>query len=181
MHGIFRSLFSTPYGNGVVHATQFGIIKVDLPDISHATASFQTNVPEFESSCLTKHASELLQRYFIGEQIEFNDIPVDLSCITPFRSKALQVIRGVPYGVVRSYGQIASNCGSPRAARAVGGAMASNPVPVIIPCHRIVASNGRLTGFSAPGGETAKMMLLKMEGVEFKGLLAIQKYLVMNR
>ena len=172
----FISIFSTPFGNGVVHASDQGVFKVDLPDMSQAAETLHKPAAGFRSSGLTEYASELLYRYCNGEDIESEDITVDLSSIPPFRCKALQVIRGIPYGDVRSYGQIAAECGSPRAARGVGGAMASNPVPVIIPCHRIVAGNGRLTGFSAPGGETAKMMLLKMEGVEFKGLLAIQKY-----
>ena len=72
-------------------------------------------------------------------------------------------------------------CGSPHAARAVGGALASNPVPIIIPCHRVVASDGRLTGFSAPGGESTKKALLQMEGVEFKGVLAIRHHAVIHR
>lgn len=175
MSGEFRSIFSTPFGSGVVFASEQGILKVVLPDVSKVGAAFPNNVHEFRPSCLTDYASELLQRYFNGEHIEFEDIPLDLTCIPPFRCIVLQVTRGIPYGDVRSYGQIAAECGSPRAARAVGGAMASNPVPVIIPCHRVVSRNGRLTGFSAPGGETAKMMMLKMEGVEFKGVLAIQK------
>jgi methylated-DNA-[protein]-cysteine S-methyltransferase len=176
----FRSLFSTSFGIGVVHASEFGILKVDLPDMSQSASTFQKTDSEANSSRLTEYASALLQRYFAGEIIEFKDIPVDLTSTPPFRFKALYAIRGIPYGTVRSYGQIAAECGSPCAARAVGGAMASNPVPVIIPCHRIVSNNGRLTGFSAPGGETAKMKLLKMEGIEFKGLLVIQKQLVMN-
>jgi methylated-DNA-[protein]-cysteine S-methyltransferase len=175
MTGEFKSLFSTPYGVGAVHASEFGVLMVLLPDLSQVGAAFQKTAPEFGVSSLTEYASGLLERYFNGEHIGFEDIPVDLHGIPPFRSKALQIIRGIPYGDIRSYGQIAAECGSPGAARAVGGAMASNPVPVIIPCHRVVSINGRLTGFSAPGGETAKMMLLKMEGVEFKGLLAVQK------
>ena len=177
----FRSFFSTPFGVGAVYASEQGIIKVDLPEWSQVATAFQEKSPEVESSRLSEHASALLQRYFTGERIEFKDIPVDLNGVPPFRCKALRVIREIQYGDVRSYGQIAMECGSPHAARAVGGAMASNPVPVIIPCHRIVGRDGRLTGFSAPGGETVKMMLLKMEGVEFKGLLVMQKQLVMNR
>lgn len=171
----FRSLFSTPLGVGVVHASKIGIIKVELPDISRIEAVCMENDQEFNSSRQTDYASDLIQRYFRGEVVDFNDIAVDLTGIPPFRCKALRAIRGIPYGEIRSYGEVATDCGSPGAARAVGGAMASNPVPIIIPCHRIVGCNGRLTGFSAPGGETVKMMLLRMEGVEFKGLLAVQK------
>ncbi|MBI5483396.1 MAG: methylated-DNA--[protein]-cysteine S-methyltransferase [Deltaproteobacteria bacterium] len=166
----FSSIFSTPFGCGVVQASERGIISVELPDMTKKTASTGLDTGH-KSSLLTENASSLLNRYFNGEVVEFNDIEVDLSGSPPFRDKALRAIRAIPYGEVRSYGQIAAECGSPRAARAVGGAMASNPVPVIIPCHRIVGSNGCLTGFSAPGGEEVKMLLLKMEGVEFKGLL----------
>ncbi|MEI6209153.1 MAG: methylated-DNA--[protein]-cysteine S-methyltransferase [Desulfuromonadales bacterium] len=174
-------MFSTSFGVGVVRASEQGITRVGLPDLGQTGVICQKAAPEYSSSSLTAYASELLQRYFAGERIEFTDIPVDLSGVTAFRRNALNIIRGIPYGAIRSYGQIAVECGSPHAARAVGGAMASNPVPVIIPCHRIVGRNGCLTGFSAPGGESVKMMLLKMEGVEFTGLLAIQKKLVMNR
>ena len=177
----FRSFFSTPFGVGAVYASEHGISKVNLPELSQLVTAFQANSPGIKSSRLTEYTSDLLHRYFAGERIEFKDIPVDLDGVPAFRCKALRVIRDIPYGDVRSYGQIAKECGSPHAARAVGGAMASNRVPVIIPCHRIVGGNGRLTGFSSPGGETVKMMLLKMEGVEFKGLLVIQKQLVMNR
>lgn len=166
----FGSIFSTPFGCGVVQASELGIVRVELPDMTNTSACSYLDTG-YQSSLVTENASALLHRYFKGEVVEFNDIEVDLSESPPFWDKALRAIRAIPYGEVRSYGQIAAECGSPRAARAVGGAMASNPVPVIIPCHRIVGRNGCLTGFSAPGGETVKMLLLKMEGVEFKGLL----------
>jgi len=177
----FRSFFSTSLGLGAVHASDRGVFRIDLPDIDKAETTAEKSAPGPDSSPLTEYVSALLNRYFSGERIEFGDITVDLSALPPFRCKALQVIRRIPYGAIRSYRQIAAECGSPRAARAVGGAMASNPIPIIIPCHRIIGSNGLLTGFSAPGGETLKMMLLQMEGVEFKGLLVMQKQLVMNR
>lgn len=178
----FRSCFYTSFGTGVVHASGHGITRVELPDISRKnTAVLRINVQKSISSRVTDNASELLQRYFAGEPVAFGDLPVDLSGIPAFRYKILNAIRSIPYGSVRSYGQIAEACGFPRAARAIGGVMASNPVPVIIPCHRVIGSSGRLTGFSAPGGEISKMMLLKMEGIEFKGLLVMQKQLVMNR
>lgn len=170
----FKSLFITSFGSGAVLTTDHGVVKLDLPDMSQS-ASIINSDDECRSSLISEYAAEQLCRYFRGEIIDFKDIPVDLSGMTIFRRKALDIIRSIPYGSVRSYGQIAAECGSPRSARAVGGAMASNPVPVIIPCHRIVGMNGCLTGFSAPGGETVKRMLLELEGVEFKGLRAIQK------
>ncbi len=177
----FRSIFTTSFGTGVVHASEYGVFKVDLPDISQVVISKELSETDFKSSNLTESAATLLQRYFTGEAVDFMDLPVDLSGISPFRCKALRTIRSIPYGAVCTYGEVAIECASPRAARAVGGAMASNPVPIIIPCHRVIGSSGRLTGFSAPGGEELKFKLLKMEGIEFKGLLAIKKSLVMNR
>lgn len=170
---MYSSCFMTGYGLGIVHATERGVVKVDIPDLSgHKIPEHQT-LPESEPSDITFHAGQLLQRYFQGEQVDFGAIPLVLDASTRFQCKVLSVVRNIPYGEICSYGQVAELCGSPGAARAVGGAMASNPVPIIIPCHRVVAANGRLTGFSAPGGENTKMALLKMEGVKFNGLLAV--------
>lgn len=174
----YISRYVTPFGAGAVYASESGVTRVDLPDMLKYYAAPAASV---EASSLTEHASQLLSRYFAGEPIEFGDIPVDYTGITHFRLKALQTIRGVMYGEIRSYGQIAALCGSPGAARAVGAAMASNSVPIIVPCHRIVGGDGRLTGFSAPGGIDMKRVLLEMEGVEFKRLRAVQKQVVMNK
>lgn len=175
------SIFLTRYGPGIVYATDQGVVKVEIPDLSRDETAHHEVLPEFEPSEITVHAAHMLQRYFKGERIDFGDIPVVLGGLTPFCHKVLNVIRNLAYGEICSYGQVALECGSPRAARAVGGALASNPIPVIIPCHRVVASDGRLTGFSAPGGENTKRVLLKMEGVEFKGLQVVTNQLVMHR
>lgn len=174
----FRSFFSTQFGVGAVYASESAVSKVELPDMRKNSTPSDTSA---EPSSLTECAADLVCRYFAGEPIEFADIPVDLAGLSLFRLKALYAIRSVNYGEIRSYGEIAILCGSPHAARAVGGAMAANPVPIIIPCHRIVGGGGGLTGFSAPGGIDMKRWLLEMEGVEFKRLLAIQKQLVINK
>jgi len=123
----------------------------------------------------------MLQRYFRGERVDFGDIPVVLDGLSPFRREVLNVIRNIPYGEICTYGRVARECGSPSAARAAGGALASNPIPIIIPCHRVVASDGRLTGYTAPGGVRTKRELLKMEGVEFDGVLVVTNQVVMHR
>ncbi len=178
---MYSSQFITRYGTGIVYATDQGVVKVEIPDLSRREAVHQNMLPESNSSGITDQAAQMLQRYFQGEQVDFGDIPVVLEGMTPFRQKVLSVIRNLTYGKICSYGQLARECNSPHAARAVGGALASNPMPVIIPCHRVVASDGCLTGFSAPGGERTKSALLKMEGIEFKGLLVVTKQLVMHR
>ena len=163
----YVSLFETCLGVGVVEAGNGGVCRVHLPvgDDDSYRREFR-DVPQSE---LTQKAAEMLKLYFKGERQTFNDIPVDLSAVTPFRRHILGLIRAIPYGHVRTYGQVAGLAGAPGAARAIGGAMAANPIPVIIPCHRVVAGDGRLTGYTAPGGIACKEYLLRLEHVEFIG------------
>ena len=177
---MYSSYFSTRYGTGVVHATDQGVVRVDIPDMSRVDAAQHDVPPASNSSEITIRAAHMLQKYFEGERVDFADTPVLLEGLAPFRQKVLTATQNLTYGDICSYGQLAAECGSPHAARAVGGALAANPMPIIIPCHRIVASSGRLTGFSAPGGEVTKMALLTMEGIKFKGLRVVTKQQVMN-
>jgi len=177
----YRSFFLTNHGIGVVIASDQGITGVELPDVSRSDTGSQQEQHAFKPSEMSTHTALLLQKYFQGERTDFNDIPVDIPALPLFRQKVLNMIRKLAFGEICSYRQVAELCCSPRAARAVGGALASNPIPVIIPCHRVVATNGRLTGFSAPGGVNAKKVLLRLEGIEFKGLLVVTNQLVMNR
>ncbi|WP_319506375.1 methylated-DNA--[protein]-cysteine S-methyltransferase [uncultured Methanolobus sp.] len=104
-------------------------------------------------------------RYFAGEVIDFSDYEVDLSELTEFQRKVLEEVRNIPYGETISYQELACRIGSEGAARAVGGAVAKNPYPIIIPCHRVVSSSG-IGGFC---GETCgekvelKRKMLEME------------------
>lgn len=104
-----------------------------------------------------------LQAFASGEPVDFRQVEVDLGQVTAFRRRILKICRAIPYGKTLTYGQIASRAGSPGAARAVGTCMASNRIPLIIPCHRVIAGNGGLGGFSAPGGIATKRRLLAME------------------
>jgi methylated-DNA-[protein]-cysteine S-methyltransferase len=162
----YVSLFETRLGVGVVQAGDRGVCRVHLPTEADSYRREFRDVPPSE---LTQRAAEMLKRYFKGERQTFNDLPVDLSVVTPFRRRILELIRSIPFGEVWTYGQVAGLAGAPGAARAVGGAMACNPLPVIIPCHRVIAGDGKLTGFSAPGGIACKEYLLRMEDVEFIG------------
>lgn len=107
--------------------------------------------------------ADRLQAYASGERDDFRDVQVDLATLTPFRRRVLEVCRRIPYGRTARYGEIAARCGSLRAARAVGAAMAANPLPIVIPCHRVVSSDGRLGGYSARGGVAMKRRLLELE------------------
>jgi len=104
---------------------------------------------------------ERLSRYARGEPVAFPDA-LDFSAATPFQRAVWLATREIPYGQTRSYGWLAARAGRPRAARAVGQAMAANPWPIIVPCHRVVSSNGRLAGYG--GGLAMKEQLLRLEG-----------------
>jgi methylated-DNA-[protein]-cysteine S-methyltransferase len=105
-----------------------------------------------------------IQAYFTGEKAIFSpSIPLALEEMTVFSRSVLKACAGVPLGETTDYAALASQAGSPRAARAVGNALARNPLPLIIPCHRIVARSGLIGGFSAPGGTGMKQRLLQHE------------------
>ena len=107
--------------------------------------------------------AQRLQAYAAGKPVDFRDVRVDTPPVSDFHRRVLHACRQIPYGQTCTYGELARRAGSPRAARAVGRCMAINRVPLIIPCHRVTASDGRLGGFSAPGGIRIKERLLAME------------------
>ncbi len=109
-----------------------------------------------------------LGEYFLGNRREFN-LDLDISHLTPFQQRVLNLTFQIPYGTTTTYGMLAVNAKSPRAARAVGAAMAGNPIPIIIPCHRVVGSDGSLHGYAAPDGITTKSFLLQLEGLHIVG------------
>jgi len=104
-----------------------------------------------------------LERYCSGENVSLGSVPVDWSSLTAFQKKVLMAAVHIPYGSVDTYGGLARKIGSPRSARAVGNALAKNPFPFIVPCHRVIKDDGGLGGFSAAGGIGLKKRLLKME------------------
>jgi len=104
-----------------------------------------------------------LEAYAAGERVEFDGHKLDLPQQTPFQARVQRETRRVGYGQQATYAEIAARVGSPGAARAVGTVMSSNRIPLLIPCHRIIASNGGLGGYSAPQGVLLKRQLLEME------------------
>ncbi len=103
-----------------------------------------------------------IKRYLEGKLQTFS-LPIDLSGKTDFQRRVLQSTERIPYGETRSYGEIARAAGSPRAARAVGQAERSNPVPLVIPCHRVIGSDGSLTGYGGSRSTDTKAWLLEFE------------------
>jgi methylated-DNA-[protein]-cysteine S-methyltransferase len=105
-----------------------------------------------------------LSRYFAGKKVSFSGYRVDLSRLPGFTRQVLLATRRIPYGECRSYGELAGLIGHPKAARAVGGALGRNPIPIVIPCHRVIRTNGSVGGFGA--GIELKRRLLALEGIE---------------
>lgn len=167
MKGRFSSIYGTNRGYGAVTASEAGLMAVFLPE----SVSREEMVNRMARHCrpcgenpLTIAAASLLSRYFAGERVVFH-LPVDMEEFTPFQREAYRVVAAIPYGEVRTYGEIAREIGVPQGARGVGAAMARNPVPIIIPCHRVVGASGKMTGYSAAGGVETKKWLLVMEGL----------------
>ena len=169
------SFFETGQGRGAVVATENGVCRVCLSADDADDLLAQAGLDRLSPSALTERVSRMLMQYFKGEQQPFDTVTLDYTVSGEFRRRILESIRCIPFGEVRSYGEVAAAAGAPGAARAVGGAMASNPVPIIIPCHRVVAGNGRLTGYTARGGLFMKKLILQLEGVEFEGELVRKK------
>lgn len=128
-----------------------------------ARQSSDSNFEKSEIKVLNIAVLELSE-YFAGTRQVFT-VPIRLSG-TPFRKKVWKRLEAIPYGVIKSYGQIATEINNPKSSRAVGGACGSNPVAIIVPCHRVKGSNGKLTGFG--GGLTRKAYLLELESSQIQ-------------
>jgi len=112
---------------------------------------------------------KVVDRYFNGWRTDFDEFPLDLSGGTPFQRKVWTTTRVIPYGEVRTYRWIGMEMGRPRAMRAIGAALGANPAPLLVPCHRVVAADGLLCGFSARGGVDLKAKMLELERVPMTG------------
>jgi methylated-DNA-[protein]-cysteine S-methyltransferase len=124
-------------------------------------------LPELNPARMDEERREL-EAYFAGRLKSFT-VPVDLRFTTPFQRRVLDATAAIPFGEVASYGDIARRIGNPRASRAVGGALGRNPVAIVVPCHRVLASGGALGGYT--GGLAIKRTLLRIEGVQLQGSL----------
>jgi methylated-DNA-[protein]-cysteine S-methyltransferase len=113
---------------------------------------------------------ERVQAHVRGDTQDFRDVPVDLSELEEFPRAVLTVLREIPAGKTGTYGELAKALNQPTAAQAVGKALGRNPIPLIIPCHRILAAGGKTGGFSAHGGWVTKSKLLALEGAQTGGL-----------
>ena len=162
------TVFDTKLGWMAIAASEGGLVRLTLPQpaadkamvlISDLLPKATANTGSF------RDVIARIERYLDGEQVEFPD-PLDLSQWTEFQRQVWRLVSTVPYGQTRTYAWVAEQLGRPGSVRAVGQALARNPLPIIIPCHRIVGSSGKLVGFS--GDLELKKRLLALEAASQK-------------
>jgi methylated-DNA-[protein]-cysteine S-methyltransferase len=163
-------LFTTAHGSAAIGWTARGVAALRLPgDAAAAERSIMRLLPESRTATPSPEIAgvvDAVRRYFAGEAASFAEVVLDLQPQGEFLARIYAHVRALGWGQTTTYGAVAGALGmGPKAARAVGQAMARNPVPLIIPCHRVLAAGGASGGFSAPGGATAKRRMLAIEGV----------------
>lgn len=158
---LHRMTMTTPIGPLTLVASDAGLREIRLP--------LDERYPPTPATPSTDHpilraARRELDEYFRGERRTF-DVPLD-QVGSPFQKAVWAALATIPYGVTESYGQLADRIGKPGAARAVGGANGRNPIPIIVPCHRVIGANGALTGYGGPSedGIAMKRWLIGHEG-----------------
>ncbi len=158
-------MLSLDYGTLAVVVRKGQLIRICFESSPVAAiVSIKRFHPEAEQSSqpLTREVLKQLTEYFNGQRHNF-DVPLANDSMTPFTCAIQQELIKVPYGSVISYGDLAALAGFPKAARAVGGVMSSNPFPLIVPCHRVVNADGRIGHYSAANGSKTKSWLIKFE------------------
>jgi methylated-DNA-[protein]-cysteine S-methyltransferase len=156
--------------------TPLGDLWLAVSDTGLVAVEFDMRQEEFSSYILTRFkrpakfmprrvakAAGQLRDYLSGKRSSFTFL-IDWSVLRPFQRLALEATYAIPFGETRTYGELAHQIGRPRAARAVGRAEATNPMPLVIPCHRVVGTDGKLHGYGAGEGLPTKEWLLKLEG-----------------
>jgi methylated-DNA-[protein]-cysteine S-methyltransferase len=164
-------IFETASGFCGIAWNNVGITRFQLP--AHSAAATERNLRRRlrngRPGAQTPEIAEAVaatKRYFLGEATDFSRFALDLEDQDPFFKDIYAATRKLGWGQTTTYGALAKQLGAdPQAARDVGQAMATNPVPLIVPCHRVLAAGGKVGGFSAPGGSAAKARMLELEGV----------------
>jgi methylated-DNA-[protein]-cysteine S-methyltransferase len=157
-------LVDTPIGTLLVATTDRGLCRIAYdpePDREVDLLAQRFGVRVLRSTRPIDRARRELDEYFDGRRTRF-DLDVDLALVADFNRRVLGELALVPYGEVVTYGELAARAARPRAARAVGTVMNRNPLPIVLPCHRVIGANGKLTGYG--GGLPRKEALLRLEG-----------------
>jgi methylated-DNA-[protein]-cysteine S-methyltransferase len=172
MTAVSFAIFETAIGACGIAWGDHGIAAVQLPEASEqkTRARLQRRFPETREAPPppdVQHAVDGITALLRGEAIDLTAITLDIEELPAFNRRVYDVARAIPPGATLSYGEIAARLGEPpQAARDVGQALGQNPFPIIVPCHRVLAANGKPGGFSASGGVTTKLRLLTIEGAK---------------
>lgn len=159
------ALAESPLGDLLLATTSAGVCRIAFdpdPERQLAELSSVFGPRALEATEPLEDTAAQLDEYFRGTRRTF-ELRLDLANISGFHRQILDRLADVPYGTLTTYATLAQEAGRPRAARAVGGAMNRNPLPIVLPCHRVVGSNGKLTGYA--GGLSRKKNLLTLEGI----------------
>jgi len=159
-------LKNTPLGDIWVAVSENGLVAVEWNKDKSVLDAYLTRRLKFpailDPQRVTRALLEL-NEYLRGRRTSFT-FPIDWSLLRPFQREVLQLVYAIPYGETRTYSEIAREMGRPRAARAVGRANATNPMPLVIPCHRVIGADGKLHGYGGGEGLKTKEWLLRLEG-----------------
>jgi methylated-DNA-[protein]-cysteine S-methyltransferase len=169
MHDLAYTLFRTAIGSCGIAWGARGVVAVQLPEANESATL--ARLLRMHSGAGSRRPAFDIQRtvddivaLLAGEPRDLLHARLDLTQVPPFHQSVYAVVRNIAPGRTRTYGEVAALCGDRHAARAVGQAMARNPCPIIVPCHRVLAAGGKSGGFSANGGVTTKRRLLAIEG-----------------
>ena len=160
------AIFETPIGWFGVLGSRAGVSRLTFGhasplEVHRALGAAAEDVDEADWSVQLRRK---IEQYTEGREVDFDQVTVlRVRPLTTFQQRVVEIVRAIPRGATMTYGEVARLAGSPGAARAVGQVMATNPVPIIIPCHRVVGSSGGLGGFSAAGGVRTKQWMLNRE------------------
>lgn len=159
-------VFNTDWGWFGIVASETGLVATFMPGREKDTRlAIKRQWPKaVESAKLMPLLRQQIAQYYAGKKTAFT-VDLDLTGIPPFRAEVLKACRRIPHGKTASYADLARAAGNESAVRAAGGAMAKNPMPIVIPCHRVLRSDGGLGGFSSADGVSEKQRLLELEGI----------------
>ncbi len=170
---VYLTLFPTPIGDCGIAWRGDTVVATRLPDKSRADTARRlaasTDATKGEPPSVVRRAIASITALLEGKGTDLTAIACDLGGIDPFETRVYAATRAIPAGETSTYGDIASRLGDRQLARAVGQALGRNPLPIIVPCHRVMGAGGRLTGFSATGGIETKLRMLAIEGARLGG------------
>ncbi|MGH8859305.1 MAG: methylated-DNA--[protein]-cysteine S-methyltransferase [Polaromonas sp.] len=167
---IVQTSYESPLGRMILAATDKGLAGLWFEGQRHLPPQLVEPIvwPSKPDHPVLKKVVRQLSEYFAGRRTDF-DVPLDLAYGTAFQQSVWQALLAIPQGGTLSYGEVSQRIGKPAAVRAVGAAVGRNPVSIIVPCHRVLGSNGSLTGYA--GGLHRKTALLKLEGALQENML----------